>query len=283
MISDDSAAPSRSRLFWFRGAVGLGLTMAVVTAACAALPAQDVPMTKRQVGALVPRPAVQAEKPAAPAPVFDCGVPVPGYVVDSPFGLRRLPWERHGRLHEGVDIAGPVGQPVLAVADGIVAKAGESATYGRYVEVEHGSGLTSFYAHLGGIDRLAKVGAFVERGHAVGKMGSSGTSTGPHVHFEIRRDGKPLNPQVFMGREFQTLADLPLQAAAYVSPRVRIAQVSAIPESKQALMPGKGPKTALAEADSPTGLRVHQRLQFPSLHAGEDAPVTQLLQVAAVD
>jgi murein DD-endopeptidase MepM/ murein hydrolase activator NlpD len=283
LISNDSAAPSRSRLFWFRGVAGLGLTLAVVTAACAALPAKDVPMTKRPAAALVPRPAVLAEKPAEPAPVFDCGVPVPGYVVDSPFGLRRLPWERHGRLHEGVDIAGPVGQPVLAVADGIVSKAGESPTYGRYVEVEHGSGLTSFYAHLGRIDGLAKAGAFIERGHSVGKMGSSGTSTGPHVHFEIRRDGKPLNPQVFMGREFQTLADLPLKAAAYVSPHVRIAQVSEIPASKQALMPGKAPRTEMAEAAPGAGLRVHQRLQFPSLHAGEEQPVSQVLQLAVVD
>nr|QQZ51916.1 M23 family metallopeptidase [Phenylobacterium glaciei] len=73
-----------------------------------------------------------------------------------PFGLRRLPWEDHGRLHEGVDIAGPTGTKVLAVSDGIVKRAGESPSYGRYVEVEHGVGLTSFYAHLGKIERGVK-------------------------------------------------------------------------------------------------------------------------------
>jgi hypothetical protein len=199
---------------------------------------------------------------------------VPGQKIDSPFGLRRLPWERHGRLHEGIDIAAPVGERVLAVADGIVTKTGESPSYGRYVEVEHGAGLVSFYAHLGRVDRQAKAGAFVSRGAVVGRIGSSGTSTGPHLHFEIRRDDKPLNPAAFLGQEFQTAADLPLRAAAYISPRVRIAQVSEIPKSKQALMasvedaagPAKGPR------GSKRG-RVRQRLQFPSLHGHEEAPV----------
>jgi hypothetical protein len=211
--------------------------------------------------------------PPVPPPVFDCGQPVPGQQIDSPFGLRRLPWERHGRLHEGVDIAAPTGERVLAVADGIVTKAGESPSYGRYVEVEHGAGLVSFYAHLGRVDREAKAGAFVTRGATVGRIGSSGTSTGPHLHFEIRQDGKPLNPVSFLGREFQTEADLPLKAAAYVSPRVRIAQVSEIPESKRALMASTTAKPLLDIPAPVKGARVRQRLQFPSLHDSEPAPV----------
>ncbi len=266
MNSESSALVGRLRRFWVEGVAVGGLTLAVVSAACAALPANDKPVLKPTVAAAAPAPA-------PPPPVFDCGQPVPGQQIDSPFGLRRLPWERHGRLHEGVDIAAPAGQQVLAVADGIVTRAGESPSYGRYVEVEHGAGLVSFYAHLGRIDHEAKAGAFVNRGATVGRIGSSGTSTGPHLHFEIRQDGKPLNPVSFLGREFQTKADLPLKAASYISPRVRIAQVSEIPQSKRALM---SPQTAAAAPDRPAtvkGGRVHQRLQFPSLHDSEPAPI----------
>lgn len=276
MIANDSAEPGRTRHFWVEGAVVAGLTLAVVTAACAALPAHGKkPALKPVVVAAAP-PA-----PAPPPPVFDCGQPVPGQQIDSPFGLRRLPWERHGRLHEGVDIAAPVGDKVLAVADGIVTRSGESPSYGRYVEVEHGAGLVSFYAHMGRIDRQAKAGAFVSRGMAVGRIGSSGTSTGPHLHFEIRQDGKPLNPVAFLGREFQTTADLPLRAAAYVSPHVRIAQVSEIPLSKQALMPGAAARSQVGGPPSLKGIRVRQRLQFPSLHAPEETPTP--IAVAAAD
>jgi hypothetical protein len=260
LIVKNSAVSGLLRRFWREGLAVSGLTLAVVSAACAALPTNDKPALKPVVAAAAPPVA-----PVVPPPVFDCGQPVPGQVIDSPFGLRRLPWERHGRLHEGVDIAAPSGEPVLAVADGIVTRSGESPSYGRYVEVEHGAGLVSFYAHLGRIDREAKAGAYVTRGATVGRIGSSGTSTGPHLHFEIRQDGKPLNPVSFLGREFQTKADLPLKAAAYISPRVRIAQVSEIPESKRALMPG----AAKASLDIPApikGARVHERLQFPSLH-----------------
>ncbi len=245
------------RHFWVKAGAGAALTLAVVTAASAVPtnpPAHTTPVV-----------AEPAPPPPPPPAVFECGVPVPGQKIDSPFGLRRLPWERHGRLHEGVDIAAPVGEPVLAVSDGIVTRSGESPSYGRYVEVEHGAGLTSFYAHLGRIDRKAKAGYFVERGHAIGKIGSSGTSTGPHVHFEIRQDGKPLNPVVFMGHAFQTAQDLPLKAGAFVSPHVRVASVSSIPESKQALMDAMPePRTTRK------GHRVRTRLKAPILVAAAD-------------
>ena len=76
--------------------------------------------------------------------------PVPGHAVVSPFGLRQLPWEGSGRLHEGVDISADIGVPVRVAADGVVIAAGEKGGYGRYVAVRHAEGLTTFYAHLGG-------------------------------------------------------------------------------------------------------------------------------------
>ena len=245
----------RLRHFWIEGAAGVALTLAVASAASASLPAADKPVLR-------PAPApVIAEAPPPPPPVFACAEPVPGHEVDSPYGLRRLPWERQGRLHEGVDIAAPKGAPVLAVAGGVVVKTGDSPTYGRFVELRHGeAGLTSFYAHLGKIERTAQAGAYVGPGMVIGRIGLSGTSTGPHLHFEIRQDGKALNPASFLDRKFETAADLPIKAASYVSPHVRVAAVSFIPQAKRALM---------ADAGSRHGHRVRQTLQLAQADTGE--------------
>ena len=228
----------RLRHFWVESVLATALTLSVVTAAYATT----------ALGPYIAKPAptyakVEAEvapiPPAPPPPEFAFGEPVPGHGVNSPFGLRRMPWERHGRLHEGVDIAAPSGKPVVAVADGVITRAGRSASYGRYVEVRHGEDLVSFYAHLGRIDPHAKAGVAVKGGTMIGKIGSSGTSTGPHLHFEMRRNGRPLNPVAFIDREFATAQDLPFKAAAYYPKRVRVARVSSIPASKRAASPAR--------------------------------------------
>lgn len=228
------------RHFWVEGLLATALTLCVVTAAYATTVLS--PSFSRPPP-VAPAAPVEEAPPAPPPPAFEFGQPVPGYGVNSPFGLRRMPWENHGRLHEGVDIAAPVGKPVVAVADGMITRAGTSDSYGRFVEVQHADGLTSFYAHLGRIDRAARAGVAVKAGRIIGKIGSSGTSTGPHLHFEIRRQDRPLNPVAFMGREFATAEDLPLASAARYSKRVRVAQVSTIPQSKRALMEGGVTKT----------------------------------------
>jgi murein DD-endopeptidase MepM/ murein hydrolase activator NlpD len=151
--------------------------------------------------------------------------PVPGHEVNSPFGLRKLPWEKAGRLHAGVDIAAANGTPVVVTTDGVVMKTGVSSSYGRYVEVAHGSGLTSFYGHLSSTLPDVAPGTPVGEGEKIAMIGSTGHSTGPHLHFEIRKDGKPLNPSVFMDRSFRPDA-LPYAEASKISPIVRIAHVS---------------------------------------------------------
>ena len=232
MNSVTLAGAGRLRHFWVEGVLATALTLSVVTAAYATTAlspyiAKPAP-TYAKVEAQVP-----AAPPAPPPPEFAFGEPVPGHDVNSPFGLRRMPWERHGRLHEGVDIAAPSGRPVVAVADGVITKIGRSASYGRYVEVRHSEGLVSFYAHLGRVDPHARAGVAVKGGTMIGKIGSSGTSTGPHLHFEIRQNDRPLNPVAFIDREFATAQDLPLKAAAYYPKRVRVAQVASIPASKR--------------------------------------------------
>jgi len=185
-------------------------------------------------------PVTAPEPPPPPPPAFVFDAPLPGHVVNSPFGLRQMPWEENGRLHEGVDIAAPVGAPVHVATDGIVMRSGVSSTYGRFVEVAHKDGFRTLYAHLGR-DAGFKRGAYVKRGTTVAYVGSSGRSTGSHLHFELRnKAGKPLNPALFMGKTFAQKDDLPLKAAAKVGRKVRLATVSRWPDGVKAKMSANG-------------------------------------------
>jgi murein DD-endopeptidase MepM/ murein hydrolase activator NlpD len=202
------------------------------------------------------------EKPAPPPPppalVFDA--PLPGRVVNSPFGLRQMPWEENGRLHEGVDIAAPSGAPVHVATDGVVMRSGVSATYGRFVDVAHKDGFRTFYAHLGRDAGLGR-GTFVKRGATVAYVGSSGRSTGSHLHFELRnKAGKPLNPSLFMGRTFARKADLPLKAAARVGRKVRLAQVSRWPEGVKARIAAQEASQLGGQVTRVKGGRVRARI-----------------------
>jgi murein DD-endopeptidase MepM/ murein hydrolase activator NlpD len=211
------------------------LSLAILSVAHAALPTsieQLVDAAMRPAVAPVAA-AAPAPQPTPPAPFIVFAEPAPGHAIDSPFGLRRLPWEAHGRLHAGVDIAAPLGTPVLAAADGVVTRAGTSPSYGRFVEVSHAGGLSTFYAHLK--SAAVDTGAPVKAGEPVGAMGSSGDSTGPHLHFELREGDRRLNPVLFLGRTFAQQSDLPIEAAALVAPQVRQAVVSSTPKSRRGI------------------------------------------------
>ncbi len=122
--------------------------------------------------------------------------PAPGYAVSSSFGIRRDPLLGTPALHAGMDFRVPYGMPVRASGAGKVVKAGWNGGYGRMVEVEHADGLTTRYAHMSKIS--VSVGDTVQRGTIVGKVGSSGRSTGPHLHYEVRRDGTAVDPLKFI-------------------------------------------------------------------------------------
>lgn len=125
------------------------------------------------------------------------GMPVDGD-ISSPFGNRRSPRNGLDEFHAGVDISSHPGNPVVATADGIVSYAGWSGGSGNLVVLEHGHGFSTLYAH----NRMnaVKVGQKVKSGTTIGYVGSTGYSTGPHVHYEIWKNGRPVNPKNYINR-----------------------------------------------------------------------------------
>ncbi|HXM95033.1 MAG TPA: M23 family metallopeptidase [Candidatus Dormibacteraeota bacterium] len=131
--------------------------------------------------------------------------PVLGHVTDS-FGARLDPFSGEGAFHTGVDVASDYGAPVHATADGVITLAGNHAGYGRLVVIDHGFGITTWYAHLSSFSAVP--GTRVKRGEVVGYTGISGRSTGPHVHYEVRMNNAPVNPWRYMkGAKAATAGD----------------------------------------------------------------------------
>ena len=116
--------------------------------------------------------------------------------VSSGFGYRRDPFTRSGAMHSGLDFKGPMGAPIYAAANGRVSYVGWKSGYGKTVEIDHGNGLMTRYAHMSGF--VATVGQQVSAGDPIGKIGSTGRSTGPHLHFEVRINERAVNPRRFL-------------------------------------------------------------------------------------
>ena len=117
--------------------------------------------------------------------------PVAGRIT-SYFGYRYHPILHFTRFHAGLDFGANWGSPIVAAADGQVVGAGWAGGYGRQVRIAHGGGILTTYSHMSQI--AAEPGSFVHQGQLIGYVGSSGLSTGPHLHYEVRRDGQPVNP-----------------------------------------------------------------------------------------
>lgn len=119
--------------------------------------------------------------------------PVPGYTrITSSFGMRTHPITGIYKLHTGVDISAPMGASFIAANDGVVVKSEMNTAYGNMIMINHGGGVSTLYAH--GSERLVEVGQEVKRGDEVLKVGSTGYSTGPHAHFEVRINGQYVDP-----------------------------------------------------------------------------------------
>jgi murein DD-endopeptidase MepM/ murein hydrolase activator NlpD len=135
---------------------------------------------------------VDAANAARPAPV-ESGMAMPAQgPITSYFGYRYHPILHFTRFHAGIDIGAGWGSPIVAAGDGRVIVAGWGGGFGREVEIAHGGGITSIYGHMSQV--VAQPGSFVRAGQLIGYVGSSGLSTGPHLHFEVRQGGTPVNP-----------------------------------------------------------------------------------------
>jgi murein DD-endopeptidase MepM/ murein hydrolase activator NlpD len=120
--------------------------------------------------------------------------PIDGARLSSRFGMRRHPVLGYSAMHKGVDFAAPTGTPIYAAGDGVVEEVGPRGAYGNYVRVRHAGSISTAYAHLSRFARGLQRGARVRQGQVIGYVGSTGRSTGPHLHYEVLRDGRQVNP-----------------------------------------------------------------------------------------
>ena len=158
-----------------------------------------------------PRSNPVFERPTVSVPSI---MPVRGARTSSNYGMRTHPVLGRRRMHSGIDLAAPTGTPVYATADGLVGRADWFSSYGLYISIDHGADLETRYAHL---SRLAvAAGDRVEKGQVIGYVGSTGRSTGPHLHYEVRVDGVAVNPNPYM-IESQELTRLAEQRALSAS------------------------------------------------------------------
>ncbi|GBG55377.1 peptidase M23 [Sporomusaceae bacterium FL31] len=137
--------------------------------------------------------AVQSDKLAATPSIW----PTSGS-ISSGFGWRNAPMEGASETHQGIDIASNTGTPVVATADGKVVKSGWSEGYGNIVQIDHGNGLETIYGHNSQI--VATIGQNVKKGQLIAYVGSTGVSTGPHLHYEIRVNHSAVDPMKFLVR-----------------------------------------------------------------------------------
>lgn len=144
--------------------------------------------------------ALDGEDEIAPAPTPTVSIPsrmpLDSARLSSGYGMRTHPVLGGRRGHNGIDLAAPTGTPIYATADGIVSRADRFSSYGLYISIEHGAQLQTRFAHM---SRLAvAAGDEVKKGDVIGYVGSTGRSTGPHLHYEVRIDGRPVNPMPYM-------------------------------------------------------------------------------------
>ena len=202
---------------------------------------------------------------APTAPTLNFKPPVDGPMT-SPFGMRKDPVDpSKTAMHNGIDFGGTPGAPVSAVLPGVVKSAGAKGQYGNMVEVEHKDGTISYYAHLDGIS--VKPGDKIDQGTPIGTLGSTGKSTGTHVEFGVRKDGKPIDPTPLFGQKPSSDA---IQVASLGNEN--------LPLGKQ----GDVGKTRVLEADKPYQTKVDMITNYtPQVVSASNRNLDELDQLAA--
>jgi murein DD-endopeptidase MepM/ murein hydrolase activator NlpD len=158
------------------------------------VPADGMHFVER--AALLERDLAQLAALRRTAAALPLEMPVRASAVSSGFGYRNDPFLGRRALHAGLDFVAPTGTDVRATAPGVVVSAGWSGGYGKMVEIRHANGVSTRYGHLSAV--LVERGENVAAGAAIGRVGSTGRSTGPHLHYETRRNGEPVNPAAYL-------------------------------------------------------------------------------------
>src|SRR5690606_14591033 len=187
-------------------------SVAVLAMAAAPTPEPYIAIEEAEASTPVPPPVTAEARPAGPITRLIAFVePLKGYAINSAFGLRRLASEARARQHKGIDIAAPQGTSVFVACEGEVIRTGyDAGGYGRFIEVRHPNGMSTLYAHLSRVDVAS--GDRLGSGERIGLVGSTGRSTGPHLHFEVRRDRAQINPTSVLGQEFEVEVELEVTA-----------------------------------------------------------------------
>ncbi|WP_406677591.1 murein hydrolase activator EnvC family protein [Moorella sp. ACPs] len=147
----------------------------------------------RQIAAKIRAEQAKSKRQLAPGGTKGMLWPLPGYTdISSPFGWRIHPLLKTSRFHDGIDLPAPAGTEIIAPLDGQVISTGYLGGYGNHIVIDHGGGLSTMYAHLSAI--LVRDGQEVKKGQVIGRVGSTGWSTGPHLHFMVLLQGEPTNP-----------------------------------------------------------------------------------------
>lgn len=149
--------------------------------------------------------------------------PINGARLSSGFGSRRHPISGYRKNHNGVDFAAPRGTPIMAAGVGVVERANRFSSFGNYVRIRHSDGYKTAYAHLHGFARGIKKGTRVRQGQTIGYVGTTGASTGNHLHYEVHKNGRPINP-----KSLSTLSGKPLPKAERADFDKRRAQIDAL-------------------------------------------------------
>ncbi|HRE42547.1 MAG TPA: M23 family metallopeptidase, partial [Terricaulis sp.] len=162
--------------------------------------------------------------------------PINGARLSSGYGMRRHPILGYSRMHRGTDFAAPTGTPILAAGDGTVVRSGPFGAFGNYVRLRHSDGYETAYAHMSRI--AVRSGARVRQGQVIGYVGSTGRSTGPHLHYEVMRRGQQINPmtlRVANGRNLEGRALELFQAERARIDTLREARAAETPQQEAAL------------------------------------------------
>ena len=163
--------------------------------------------------------------------------PINGARLSSSFGKRRHPILGYRKMHSGVDFAAPRGTPVLAAGDGTVERANRYGGYGNYLLIRHSDGYKTAYAHLKNFGRGVKKGTRVKQDQIVAYVGSTGRSTGPHLHYEVHHHGKKINP-----RRLSQLSGKPLKKSEISAFKARQAEIDKLRVSSEIITPAQSPE-----------------------------------------